>query len=197
MNQRIHLLTFLFFFLPASIFSQYQNIRVSSAVSSDPEEVTITINTKNPDQIAAGANLRYFYVTTDGGNSWGQDDMTSSLGVWGDPCLIYDGLGNLYYAHLSNPPSPGYWIDRIVVQKSTDNGETWNQGSGIGFNSPKNQDKEWLAVDLQDTPYKNFIYATWTEFDKYGSSSSSDSTRILFSRSTDSGITSVNSGKCK
>lgn len=189
MNQKLHLLTFLFFLLPAYIFSQYQNIRVSSAVSSDPEEVTIAINTKNPNHIAAGANLRYFYATTDGGNSWVQDDMTSSLGVWGDPCLIYDGLGNLYYAHLSNPPSPGYWIDRIVVQKSTDNGETWNQGSGIGFNSPKNQDKEWLAVDLQDTPYKNFIYATWTEFDDYGSPSSLDSSRILFSRSTDSGIT--------
>ncbi len=115
--------------------------------------------------------------------------MTSSLGVWGDPCLMYDGLGNLFYAHLSNPPSPGYWIDRIVVQRSTDNGATWNQGAGIGFNSPKEQDKEWLAVDLQNTPYKNFLYVTWTEFDSYGSSSSLDSSRILFARSIDNGTT--------
>ena len=189
MNQRIYLSTFLIILVSASIFSQYQNYRVSSTTSSDPEEVTIAINTKNPNQLAAGANIRYFYSSSNGGTTWTQNNMTSSLGVWGDPCLIYDGLGNLFYAHLSNPPSPGYWIDRIVVQKSTDNGATWNQGAGIGFNSPKNQDKEWLAVDLQDNPYKNFIYATWTEFDDYGSSSSLDSSRILFSRSTDNGNT--------
>lgn len=189
MKRKTYLFTILFILFSVSIFSQYQNIRVSSTTSSDPEEVTIAINTKNPNQLAAGANIQYFYSSANGGSIWTQNDMTSSLGVWGDPCLLYDGLGNLYYAHLSNPPSPGYWIDRIVVQKSTDNGATWNQGSGIGFNSPKNQDKEWLAVDLQDTPYKNFIYATWTEFDDYGSSSSLDSSRILFSRSTDNGIT--------
>ncbi|NWF89700.1 MAG: exo-alpha-sialidase [Ignavibacteriaceae bacterium] len=180
---------YFFLFISTAILAQHKNYRVSSTASFDPEEVTIAINTKNPNQLAAGANIRYFYGSSDSGLTWNQSDMTSTLGVWGDPCLIYDGLGNLFYAHLSNPPSPGYWIDRIVVQKSTDNGMTWNQGSGIGFNSPKNQDKEWLAVDLQDTPYKNFLYITWTEFDDYGSSNSLDSSRILFSRSTDNGIT--------
>lgn len=179
----------LFLFISNTLFSQFQNYRVSSITSFDPEEVTIAINTKNPNQLAAGANIRYFYSSSNGGTTWTQSNLTSSLGVWGDPCLIYDGLGNLFYAHLSNPPSPGYWIDRIVVQRSTDNGTTWNTGSGIGFNSPKNQDKEWLAVDLQDTPYRNFLYTTWTEFDDYGSSSPLDSSRILFSRSTDNGIT--------
>lgn len=189
MNRRILVLIFLFMLLTTSIFPQYQNYRVSSPTSTDPEEVTIAINTKNPNQLAAGANLRYFYSSLNGGTTWTQSNLTSNLGVWGDPCLIYDGLGNLFYAHLSNSPSPGYWIDRIVVQKSTDNGSTWNQGAGIGFNSPKNQDKEWLAVDLQDTPYKNFLYVTWTEFDSYGSSNPLDSSRILFSRSTDNGTT--------
>lgn len=189
MFQRILLLLFFLTLVSTSVFSQYQNYRVSSSLSIDPEEVTIAINTKNPNQLAAGANIRYFYSSSNGGITWTQSNMTSSLGVWGDPCLIYDGLNNLYYGHLSNPPSPGYWIDRIVVQKSTDNGVSWNQGAGIGFNSPKNQDKEWLAVDLQDTPYKNFLYVTWTEFDNYGSSNPLDSSRILFSRSTDQGIT--------
>lgn len=175
--------------ISAAIFAQPKNYRVSSTTSTDPEEVTIAINTQNPNQIAAGANIRYFYGSFDGGLTWTQSNMASNLGVWGDPCLIYDGLGNLFYAHLSNPPSPGYWIDRIVVQKSTDNGKTWNHGSGIGFNTPKNQDKEWLAVDLQNTPYKNFVYITWTEFDEYGSINPLDSTRILFSRTTDNGDT--------
>jgi hypothetical protein len=178
-------------FFSISILAQYTNIRVSNVSSTDPEEVTIAINTQNPNQLAAGANIKYFYYSNDAGLSWTQKTLTSTLGVWGDPVVIYDGLGHLYFAHLSNPIS-GYWIDRIVVQKSTDNGITWNDGAGVGFNHPKKQDKEWLAVDLQDTPYKNYIYMSWTEFDNYGTSNPADSSRILFSRSTDHGITWAN-----
>ena len=59
--------------------------------------------------------------------------MTSSFGVWGDPQCVYDELGYLYFGHLSNPPISGYWIDRIVVQRSTNNGLAWNDGAGVGF----------------------------------------------------------------
>ena len=169
-------------------YAQYPNIRINNPGSYDPEEVTIAINPVNPQILAAGANIKYFYYSTDGGYNWTQKLMSSSLGVWGDPCVIFDGLGYLYFGHLSNPLS-GYWIDRIVVQRSTDNGLTWNDGAGIGFQSPKNQDKEWLAVDLSTPQFKNYLYTSWTEFDDYASSSSTDSSRILFSRSTDHGIT--------
>ena len=170
------------------LFPQVTNIRVSSASSSDPEEVAIAVNPVNPNILAAGANISYFYASTNAGMNWTQKKLTSSLGVWGDPCVIFDGLNNLYFGHLSNPLS-GYWIDRIVIQKSSDYGVTWNDGAGIGYNYPKNQDKEWLAVDLSTPQYKNYLYCTWTEFDNYGSSSFSDSSRILFSRSTNSGAT--------
>ncbi len=176
------------FLFSIQILAQYTNVRVSNAGSSDPEEVSIAINTMNPNQLGAGANITYFYYSNNAGTSWTQKTLSSSLGVWGDPVVIYDGLNNLYFGHLSNPIS-GYWIDRIVIQKSTDNGVTWNDGAGIGYNYPKNQDKHWLAVDLQNNSYKNYIYTTWTEFDNYGSSSPGDSSRILFSRSTDHGTT--------
>ncbi len=172
-----------------SVFGQVKNIQINDPNSLDPEEVTIAINPANPAQAAAGANITYSYRSSDGGLSWTQKSMTSTYGVWGDPSVIYDADGNLYFAHLSNPSSLGYWIDRIVVQKSTDNGVTWNTGAGIGYNSPKNQDKEWLGVNLSGGPYRNHLYVTWTEFDNYGSSSTADSSRILFSRSTDQGIT--------
>ncbi len=171
-----------------SLIAQFKNIRVDATTTTDAEEVTIAINTINPKQIAAGANISYNFFSSDSALSWKQGSLTSSLGVWGDPCVIYDGLGNLYFAHLSYPGySPQNWIDRIVVQKSTDNGKTWNDGTGIFYNPPKQQDKEWLAVDLH-SQYKNNLYASWTEFDKYGSTSKGDSTRILFSRTTDQGI---------
>jgi hypothetical protein len=54
---------------------------------------------------------------------------------------------------------------------------------------PQAQDKEWLAVDHTQSPYRGTIYATWTEFDDYGSSNQSDSSRIRFSKSTDQGLT--------
>jgi hypothetical protein len=170
--------------------AQYPNVRVSNPSSSDPEEVTIAINPTNPLNLVAGANIRYYYYSTNGGLNWTQGTLTSTYGVWGDPCVIFDAQGNLYYGHLSNPPSPGYWIDRIVVQKSTNGGVSWNSGVGIGFNPPvRNQDKEWLAADMTNSQFRNNIYMSWTEFDNYGSTSSFDSTRILFSRSTDAGAT--------
>jgi len=77
-----------------------------------------------------------------------------------------------------------------VVNRSTTGGATWNSGVGVGFNPPvRNQDKEWIAADMTDSPYRHNLYMAWTEFDNYGSSSTSDSTRILFSRSTDAGLT--------
>ena len=173
--------------LSLPLLAQFKNIRVDAASTIDAEEVTIAINPKNPAQVAAGANISYHFYSSDSALTWAQKSLTSTLGVWGDPCVMYDGLGNLYFAHLSNPSLvPGYWIDRIVVQKSTDNGKTWNDGKGIFYNPPKQQDKEWLAVDLH-SQYKNNLYASWTEFDNYGSTAKGDSTRILFSRSTDQG----------
>ena len=109
------------------LFAQYENVMVNQKGNTDPEEVTIAINTIKPNELAAGANIVYSYNSFDEGKTWNQDSLLSTFGVWGDPCVIYDGLGNLYFAHLSFPAS-GYWIDRIVVQKSTDNGLIWDDG---------------------------------------------------------------------
>ncbi len=173
--------------LPCRLFSQYQNIQVSNPNNSDPNEVVITINPVNPSNLAAGANINYYYYSTNGGKNWTQGNLTSSLTVWGDPVLIYDNNGHLYFGHLTNPAGPAF-IDRIVVQKSTNGGVSWNDGAGIGLNLPKQQDKEWLAVDMSNSAYRHNIYMAWTEFDSYGSADPADSTRILFSRSTDAGI---------
>lgn len=174
-------------FIAGLVFGQITNVRVSPTNLFSPEEVAIAINPVNPDIIAAGANIDYFFISTDAGLTWNYQEMNSTLGVWGDPSLVFDTEGNLFFGHLSNPIS-GYWIDRIVVQRSTNNGISWNDGAGIGFTSPRNQDKEWLAVDHSNSVYRNNLYTSWTEFDDYGSSSGNDSSRILFSRSVDKGL---------
>jgi len=142
------------------------------------------IDPVNPDRIVAGANIDKYFFSEDGGDTWLPGTLYSTYGVWGDPCIIADTNGHFYFFHLSNPPS-GNWIDRIVCQKSTDGGKTWNNGSYMGLNGDKAQDKEWAVVD----PATNNIYVTWTQFDSYGSSSPSDSSIIRFSRSTDGGVT--------
>ena len=188
LSNKLLFISILVVLFAASHFSQYQNFLVDGTGS--PEEVTISINPMNPDVLAAGANIDNFYRSTNGGQTWIETHLVSNLlGVWGDPVVLFDSVGNLYYAHLSNPIPPGYWIDRIVVQKSTNNGVSWNDGVGVGFVAPKNQDKEWLAVDHSQSSYRGNIYMTWTEFDSYGSSNPNDSSRIRFSKSTDQGNT--------
>jgi len=175
--------------LNGSFFAQYKNIRISKASSSDPEEVSIAINPVNPMNIAAGANINYYYFSKDGGLTWIEGRLSSALGVWGDPSVTFDPFGNLFFGHLSRPQSNGYWIDRIVVQKSVDGGATWSNGVGIGYRPPqKEQDKEWLICDHTNSVNRGNVYMSWTEFDDYGSSNKRDSSRILFSASDDQGL---------
>ena len=136
---------FLVCLLATVVVAQPPNIQVSNPQATTPEEVTISINPANPLNLAAGANLRFYYYSMDGGLTWTQGLLTSSMNVWGDPSVTFDADGSLYYAHLSYPGVvPGDWLDRIVVQKSVDGGMTYDDGVGVGLNHPKDQDKEWI-----------------------------------------------------
>lgn len=176
----------LLFIFTSSIFSQssYTNIQISNQMG--PNEPSICINPKNTNQIVAGANTDKVYRSADGGQTWISSTLTGTYPVWGDPCIITDTLGNFYYFHLVNGAG---FIDRMGVNKSTNAGATWNTGAYWQFNPPKQQDKEWAITDFTHGPRGNWIYVAWTEFDVYGSSNPSDSSRILFSRSTDQGAT--------
>lgn len=162
--------------------AQYTNVLVSD--EQNPNETAIFINPKNTKQIIAGANLNSYYFSFDGGNTWNRNPMTSTLGVWGDPCVLIDTSGYLYFFHLSYP-SQLTWLDRIVCQRSLNNGLSWSNGSGIGKNDPKQQDKEWAVVN----PANNEIYVTWTQFDNYGSPNPANESNIMFSKSQDQGVT--------
>ncbi len=181
----MHYLLFIFFFLLGGInlLAQHENIMISN--SRSPEEPTIFINPRNTSEIVAGSNINNFFYSHDGGYSWEIGVLESQLyGVWGDPVIIADTAGNFYFFHLSNPAN-GNWIDRIVCQKSTDAGMTWSEGTYMGLNGAKAQDKPWAVVD-QNT---NAIYVTWTQFDEYGSSAPENKSDIMFSKSYDGGMT--------
>jgi hypothetical protein len=175
-----HLL--LFFSFATGLQAQYPNIIIGT--TNEPNEPAICINPKNPFQMVAGSNTDNYYYSSDGGVTWASGTLTSSLGVWGDPVVIADTAGNFYFFHLSVPTWP-QWLDRIVCQKSSNGGQTWNDGTFMGLNGSKDQDKEWTVVD----PANNAMYTCWTQFDEYNSTAPQDSSNILFSRSLDAGAT--------
>jgi BNR/Asp-box repeat len=182
MNYSKTLLTFCFafsFYIHAT--GQHTNVLISN--TGFPEEPSICINPKNTQELVAGANIDHVYYSHNGGETWTKNTLTCSWGVWGDPVIGIDTTGAFYFLHLSNPPTSGNWIDRIIAQKSTDGGVTWNNGSFMGLNGSKAQDKHWIATDWKT----NHLYVTWTQFDKYGSALATDSSNILFSKSVDGG----------
>src|SRR5688572_25543039 len=170
------------FFIHAQ--AQFKNIKLDEqAAGNHACEPSIVINPRNPDNIVAASVLNNVYMTKDGGATWKKQEMKSSFGVYGDPALVATPAGDIYYFHLSDPThgAGGYdteKLDRIVVQSSGDGGETWSDGESIGLNTPKDQDKEWPAVDN-----KGNLYVTWTQFDKYGDKDPNCHSNILLSTS--------------
>lgn len=176
---------------PAELPREFRNVRIAEGSNTDPMgpcEPTICVNPKNPKNIVAGAILDRYYWSEDGGLTWQSNKLESTSGVFGDPVLIADWSGNFYYSHLSDPEKGGWssprLLDRIVIQKSTNGGKTFDDGSWCGLRHPKDQDKQWMVAD----PKTGHLLCTWTEFDKYDSrDTAKDHSRILFSKSTDGG----------
>jgi len=173
--------------------SNYNNILIHGPWNDyySPEEVSITINPKNTNQLVGGSNIDKYYYTSDAGNTWVGNTITSTYTVWGDPALFTDTSGNFYYLHLTDPPQ---FIDRIVCQKSTDAGQTWTNGTYMGYwPGYYGEDKAWGCADFTHGSRGNWIYVSWTRFDNYGVYTPSDSSNIFFSRSADGGNTWVQS----
>lgn len=171
----------------------FENIMIAEAARGDgygPCEPSIVVNPTNTKNIAAGAILDRNYWSLDGGKTWSSDHIKSNFGVFGDPVLAADYLGNIFFAHLSDPEKGGWsspkLLDCIVIQKSTDGGKTYDNGSTMGNRHPKDQDKHWIFAD----PKTHTLLCSWTEFDKYNSHDlEKDHSRILFSQSKDHGKT--------
>jgi len=182
-------LTLAALFFGSSILAQAIKIYESMPPELGPCEPSIAINPQNPQQMVAGSVLNFVHNSHDGGKSWTTKKLTSTYGVWGDPCIIADNMGSFYYFHLSDPTGLNWAsdeiLDRIVCQKSSDGGKKWSPGTYMGHNPPKQQDKEWAAANLQT----NQLACTWTQFDKYKSKDKNDKSNILFSASQDGGTT--------
>ena len=168
----------------------FENITIDEGQgSTGPCEPSIAISPVDPNFIVAGSVLSNVYTSKDGGRSWKKNYLKSSFGVYGDPVVRFDALGNVYYAHLSNPKNNAYsseeFLDRIVVQKMAKGDSIWSDGSFPPSDRNKDHDKHWIVA----SPIDNTLLMAWTEFDKYASKKSSDHSNIFFSKSKDGGVT--------
>ena len=165
--------------------SAYTNVKVNT-FANFPEECTIAIRPTNPSFVLGGAQAAgsRFYPSTNGGASWADVLLPGQFNL-GDPALTFDADGNAYFAYIGTFSHSG-----IYVNKSTDGGLSWKptatpvleHSSGAPF-----EDKEWIVCDWNPGSRHGWVYIAWTQFDEYGSSSPSDSSRILFARSTNGG----------
>ena len=185
MRKYLFLLPVLFLLYGGCVVGQ-KNVKVNVfAKGFEPEEPSIYINPLDNMNIIAGANIDNYYYSFDGGKTWEEGKMPGPI-VRGDPVVLFDTYGNAYYSHLGTFEQPG-----IFLARSSDGGKTWGNsmriyGNDIGMPF---EDKEWLAFDGTNSPFSSSLYVSWTQFDKYGSPNPNDSSRILFSRSTDFGET--------
>jgi len=172
--------------LPATTsFNIYTLDSSARKILLPPSEPHIVINRKIPGNIVGGSILDNVYYTGNDGKQWTHTRLSSPYGVYGDPVLISDNDGRIYYFHLAAGKNFQHWLEGIVMQYTDDGGKTWSSGVLIGKNGSKQQDKPWPAIDYNT----GRLAVSWTEFDRYGSKDPGDKSRILISFSGDKGKT--------
>ncbi len=173
-------------FCPLFIWAQ---IRVTYI--SDPplegNEPSISMNPEDPDDIWLAFNNNKVFHTLNRGENWLPIKIDPPQGFYGDPVIYRSTNGQTYLAHLAKNKDKPYpqSFDCIVFERSTNGVEFHSKG--IGQNG-KMQDKPWFTIDeWPESPFKNNIYLSWTEFDAYGSENPKDSSRIRFAYSDNLG----------
>tara|TARA_R110001592_G_scaffold363221_4_gene681827 strand:- start:11819 stop:13138 length:1320 start_codon:yes stop_codon:yes gene_type:complete len=161
-------------------------VTVASGIGAfGPEEPSININRKKTKHQVIGTNINRLFVSHNGGKTWDKKDISSQYGIWGDPVIASNSNGDFFFFHLSWPgvhkQEKDSWLDRMVIQKSEDFGETWPKDNYTGLNAPKDQDKQWVNID----PETGKMHMTWTQFDEYDSKDVNDITVAMYSSSMD------------
>jgi hypothetical protein len=160
-------------------------------------EPSIAVNAKDPSQLVAAYQKRSAVAySQDGGNSWkiATGTAPSDYRVSGDVSVTYDkrGAAILCYIAFDKLGTINYWAhgatrNGIFVRRSLDGGATWEAEARTVAAQPTKpnipfEDKPYIAADNTDSKYAGNLYLGWTQW-------RIDESVILFSRSTDGGLT--------
>lgn len=159
-------------------------------------EPSIAVNPANPQQVAVAwqinASVAY---SQDGGQTWttAQGTAPKDYRVSGDVSISYDAAGHLVLCYIAFDKlgTPQYWAhgatrNGIFVTRSLDQGKTWpaKATAVISHESTPQipfEDKPYI-VAATSGPHVGDLYVGWTQF-------TLTTTELLFSRSTDGGLT--------
>ena len=110
--------------------AQYTNVLITN--SGSPNEPSICINPKtNTNIVVAGSNLKFYFIRQTADRA-GQSRHLLRLTASGRS-FHNRRHGGKFLLRTSYKSFGGYFIDRIVVQKSTNSGANWNNGSFAGY----------------------------------------------------------------
>ncbi len=160
-------------------------------------EPAIAVNFSNPAQVFAAYQSHASVVfSQDGGATWKPATGTASTEykISGDVGATYDkhGAAILCFIAFDKLGTENYWArgatrNGIFIRRSADGGATWDKQEHAVIAQPTQpgipfEDKPGIAADVSDSEYAGNLYVGWTEF-------RIDESVILFSRSTDGGVT--------
>lgn len=183
------------------------NIQVSSGGFSAYSEPHVAVDPEDPDRLVGASkfftdNSRYrfrvgVFASANGGRTWTEQGILSGLEefvVTSDPVVAFGPDGQVYVAVIAttgiegeeegaqgsegqqprNASEEGGW--GVFTYRSDDGGRTFKDPVEVDIGAF--DDKEWLAVDLSQSPHRGNVYVVWQ-----------DSCVTYFSRSTDGGQT--------
>lgn len=171
------------------VFGQTLIVPLRKDAGVETNEPSIAIDPKYPAIQLLGSNVNFVFTSNDVGQTWSPKSLNPKEGFYGDPVVYITEDGTQFIAHLAKNKDKKWpaHFDRMVLERSTDGGETFTS-TGVGYNLDKVQDKPWICVDEgKKSKFRNRVYLSWTEFDSYGSSNPSDSSRIRIAYSSNGG----------
>lgn len=142
----------------------------------DTNNIIVAAMRSNPESFLEPLTFPIYY-TNDFGATWQVSEFNGinpgELAVGGgDPIIVFDTEGTAYLTWLTLTADLTLNFEiALRFAESKDGGATWTEyeqpldsGEGVevllgGFG--KFVDKEWLAVDVSDSPYRNNIYAAY------------------------------------
>jgi len=171
--------------VPPGHAQPYPNVKVN-VLSNDPEETSIAVNPSDVRNILGVAQVPCrTYVSLNSGATWDEGQLPDPYDL-GDPCVVFDRTGTAFYCYIGTWSHSGIFINR-----STDGGVSWLPAAPAvieHLGDTPFEDKPYPVCDWTEGPHAGNVYVAWTQFDHYASANPADSTRILFARSTNGGL---------